>query len=164
MRFAFIFPRKCWKMLDFWCMGPMGFQPGLIARIAASVSEAWYLLFSADNPGSCAKHVFLPSSLFSFIFLSVIYIYICDHIYLMRSDSCLFPRAQFSVLGNAHCLECLWMNICISEARICCSFRVTVYLLSHFCVFRFQVVLFMFRTCALDSVSESYQKPFANTW
>jgi hypothetical protein len=80
MRFAFIFPRKCWKMLDFWCMGPMGFQPGLIARIAASVSEAWYLLFSADNPGSCAKHVFLPSSLFSFIFLSVIYIHMWPHI------------------------------------------------------------------------------------
>ena len=143
-------------------MGPMGFQPGLIARIAASVSEAWYLLFSADNPGSCAKHVFLPSSLFSFISLSVIYIYICDHTYLMRSDSCLFPRAQFSVLGNAHCLECLCMNICISEARICCLIRVTVYL-SHFCVFRFQVVLFMFRACALDSLSQSYQKPFANT-
>lgn len=43
------------------------------------------------------------------------------------------------------------------------SFRVTVYL-SHVFVFRFQVVLFMFRTCAPDSLSQSYQKPFANTW
>ena len=80
MRFAFIFPRKCWKMLDFWCMGPMGFQPGLIARIAASVSEAWYLLFSADNPGSCAKTCF-PPKFFVLVYFFVSYIYIYIHMW-----------------------------------------------------------------------------------
>ena len=87
-------------------MGPMGFQPGLIARIAASVSEAWYLLFSADNPGSCAKHVFLPSSLFSFIFCQLyIYTYVttytlCDQIRVCFHELN-FPFLETHIAWNA---------------------------------------------------------------